>query len=236
MCRMLGSPCPRAPGLGAQAAWEPGQHRCCSWGRALPRPGAKEEALPSRTPPQELPLQPWRNSSPPPEHRESPPPTPPEHMDDRNPSPNSGAHGRNHRPRQHMDDILGDFEDPQQPQCPQHTDAEGGSWLDGRPDHFENAPHNDLQQRQDRLRAGLWPCLSGSVGPGSPVRSSSQISQHEAGASHGAPAASGSHRRCLSFPRHTRKTQDTERVWPAGFLANLKDSLCVPPLWFITAR
>lgn len=41
--------------------------------------------------------------------------------------------------------LLRDFEDPQQPECPQNTDPKRGSWLDGSPHHFEDAPHDDLQ-------------------------------------------------------------------------------------------
>lgn len=51
-------------------------------------------------------------------------------------------------PQEHRGNLLCDFEDPQQPECPQNTDPKGGSWLDGSPDHFENAPHDDLQRRR----------------------------------------------------------------------------------------
>lgn len=46
--------------------------------------------------------------------------------------------------QEHTGNILRDFEDPQQPEGPQDADPEGGSWLDGSPDHFKDAPHNDL--------------------------------------------------------------------------------------------
>lgn len=75
--------------------------------------------------------------------------------------------------QEHAGDVLCDFEDPQQPESPQHADPKGGSRLDGRPDHFKDAPHDDLQGGRVRLRhtrphvctAPLQPppcCLCGS--------------------------------------------------------------------------
>ena len=88
------------------------------------------------------------------------------------------------RPPKRTDDILRDFEDSQQPECPQHTDPKGGSWLDGRPDHFEDAPHDDLQRRRGQPGARARLLLSVSICPAHPVRSSSHRRQHEAQASH----------------------------------------------------
>lgn len=69
-------------------------------------------------------------------------------------------------PWERRGDLLCDFEDPQQPECPQNTDPKGGSWLDGSPHHFEDAPHDDLQRRwvqprltHARLCAAVPACL-----------------------------------------------------------------------------
>lgn len=60
--------------------------------------------------------------------------------------PASHAASTNSPKQERADDVLGDFEYPQQSESPQHTDSKGGSWLDGSPDDFKDAPHDHLKQ------------------------------------------------------------------------------------------
>lgn len=43
-----------------------------------------------------------------------------------------------------FEDLLGDFEDPEQSQSPQHTDAKGGPGFDESPNHLEDTTNDHL--------------------------------------------------------------------------------------------